>query len=178
MKSAKRQWRAAAGAAGLLACVLLAGCASGSAAMPPQAAKPGVKDGRLFGVWHVKSITIAGQRTLTADWSTTAKVRFRRDGLVVVNGDPCGAPHFETAGDKIALHWPASSDCSDFEGGTKVALHISAALDNLTSRSRLTYALRSGKTLTLVGGRYRADVQAQPIKFSSPTIGPSSPGPR
>lgn len=128
--------------------------------------------------WHVKSVAVAGQPTLTADWSTTAKVRFRRDGIVVVNGNPCGAPHFGTVCDKIALHWSASSDCSDFEGGTKVALHISTALDNLTSRSRLIYALRSGKTLTLVGGRYRAVLQSRPIRFPSPAIGPSSRGPR
>lgn len=132
--------------------------------------------GGCSGIWHVKSMAIAGQPTLTADWSTTAKVRFRRDGTVVVNGDPCGAANFTTIGDRINLHWPASSDCYGAEAGTKVALQISDALDSLTSRSPLTYTLRSGKTLTLAGGRYRADLRRGRITSPSPSIGPSSPG--
>lgn len=95
----------------------------------------------------------------------------------MVNGEPCGAPHFTTAGGRLVLHWPASSECSESMGGTQVALRIATDVEKMTSRPSLTYAVRPDGTLMLRGGRYRVELRRGKSPQSSPSIGPSSPVP-
>lgn len=137
-----------------------------------------MRDARLFGFWKVQAIDITGKGWLRADPSTTASLRFRRDGLLLVNGERCGASHFRTASGRLLLRWPAQSSCYFGALGTRLALRIEDTLDTLMGRPPLTYAVRAGNTLTVAANGYRVRlVRGQPPEQARTSLGPSSPVP-
>ena len=172
------RWRVALA----IVCVAAAlmSCGDGqSASGIPAGATPGHDrtgvDPRLTGVWHVRLVRVPDGRPLLADYSTRASLRFRTDGVLITDGERCGAPRFSVDGTHLDLRWPENSECSYTIGGTQRALRIARILENLTTHHQLGYAVQ-GDTLRVAAAGYRAVlVRALPTSSYPPSIGPSSP---
>lgn len=159
----------------LLVAYLLTSCTSEPSRPNATAARTIARDARLFGVWRVESVQILGHVRLTADASTTASLRFRRDGLLIVDGEKCGAPRFTTSSRHLKLHWPANTDCASFTAGSPLDSRIAGILERLVDRRPLTYAV-VGKTLTLaVVHKFRVLLHRGRLSARRPSVGPTSP---
>lgn len=136
------------------------------------------RDPRLFGTWRVKSARVTGHDVLTADDATTASLTFRRDGLLVVNAQECGAPHFAAAHGGIDLQWPTIARCFEDGSATPRAARIAGILETLIRRSPLTYTFDGTAVLTVQDARLHVDlVRGRVPVVPEPTPGPSSPAP-
>jgi hypothetical protein len=160
----------------LVLAVLVTSCASrdtGANQLPSAHPK---RDVRLLGTWHVATADVVGGRTLHADDSTTASLRFRRDGRLIVNGEDCPSLHFTTDARRIHVQWPSHSVCNYYDAGSRVALRITNIVDNLVGRAPITYTLHGDTRLTVASARYRVELLRGPVPGSSPNgVGPSSP---
>ena len=161
----------------LLGCVALAACASGPADRPARSHASVPRDVRLLGSWRVTSATVADHAMVGADTMTIASLRFRRDGLLITNGVRCGAPRFVTDGRSLELRFPRTSTCSFTLGSSERALRLATILASLTSRHRITFAVRD-KLLILAGGRYRVVLtRGVPRRDPTPALSSSLPQP-
>jgi hypothetical protein len=159
----------------LLICGILAGCAS----PPSQASHEVSVDTRLIGPWRAMTAQVAGHDPLRADSWTTASLTFRHDGLLITNGESCGAPHFIANGRHITLHWPRSSDCFTYSVGAPgaVSLRLADLVERLEeTQSGIRYVVRGTTTLIVAAGRYRVVFRRGPPPQTPAMVGPSSPG--
>jgi hypothetical protein len=141
-----------------LVAVLVTSCASRDTAADRSPSAHPKRDVRLLGTWHVATAHVVGGRTLHADDWTTASLRFRRDGRLIVNGDNCPTLYFATAARRIHVQWPSHSVCSYYDAGSRVALRIANILDNLVGRAPIIYTLHGGARLTVATARYRVEL--------------------
>jgi hypothetical protein len=139
-----------------------------------------IDDVRLIGQWRATTAQVAGHEPLRADSWTTVSLTFRHDGLLITNGESCGAPHFTVDGQRITLHWPRSSECWTYDSGTPSSLsqRIADLVERLEeSQSPIRYAVRGTTTLTVAAGRYRIVLRRGLRPPSPATVGPSTTGP-
>jgi len=164
--------------AAAFACVLTS-CASRQPATHLPSSRPAlVRDTHLIGTWRVSSVQVGGSGSVHADSATTASLQFRRDGLLIVNSEVCGAPHFTTARGHIDLYRPSNSDCAFSRSGTRISLHIAEAVDDLARHSPIAYTTQGNTELSVMGGKYRVLlVRGAVLKPRTPTVGPSTPAP-
>jgi len=166
----------------LVVACLATGCATRSASSAAAARQRPTSDQRLVGHWRATTARQADDKPLQADYSTTASLTFRADGVLIANDESCrGAPHFTADGARLTLHWPRRSECYGSMSGTRNAFRIAHIVERLVSQSPIRYSLRGTTTLIVSAGHYRVVLRRGFTPQRPPTIGPSThvpyPGP-